>query len=214
MPTYAPVAPYADNGRHPRAFFLIIAIHAAVIAAVMMAKGYVPVYVPPPPTVIDWIPEQKPPPESPPPPRPQQHDSAIDHPTSVIQAPLSQLPQVQLPQIPVVNSGPAVNPGPVQVIPTPAPVRAGPRFITPDSDVKPPYPDSKLRSGEEAVLQLRLSIDDRGRVIAVDPVGPSDPVFLSAARRHILARWRYKPATEDGRAVVSSELVRVRFELN
>lgn len=213
MPTYAPVAPYADRSRHPRALVLIVAAHAAVIAAVMMAKGYVPVYVPPPPTVIDWIPEQKPPPENPPPPQPQQRDSAIDRTTSIVQIPQSQLPQVQLPQIPIVDAGPVIDSGPAQVA-APAPVRAGPRFITAEADVKPPYPDSKLRSGEEAVLQLRLSIDDGGRVVAVEPVGRADPVFLSVARRHILAHWRYRPATEDGRAVASSTVIRLRFELN
>lgn len=50
-------------------------------------------------------------------------------------------------------------------------------------------------------------------MIAIDPVGGADPVFLDAARRHILARWRYKPATEDGRAVASSTVITLRFEL-
>jgi hypothetical protein len=38
MRTYAPVAPYADRSRHPRALVLIVGGHAALIAAVMMAK--------------------------------------------------------------------------------------------------------------------------------------------------------------------------------
>ena len=59
----------------------------------------------------------------------------------------------------------------------------------------------KRRAEEEATLRLRLTIDARGRVIAVEPVGPADPSFLEAARRHILRAWRYKPATEDGVAV-------------
>ena len=51
------------------------------------------------------------------------------------------------------------------------------------------------------MLKLRLSIDHRGRVVAVEPVGRADRAFLAAARRHLIAKWRYKPATEDGRAV-------------
>ncbi|HVL78018.1 MAG TPA: energy transducer TonB, partial [Sphingomicrobium sp.] len=62
--------------------------------------------------------------------------------------------------------------------------------------------------------RLRLAIDERGRVTSVEPVGSADPAFLEAARRHILARWRYRPATEDGRAVASSTVVSLRFELN
>lgn len=96
----------------------------------------------------------------------------------------------------------------------PAPVRTGPHFLTPEADIKPPYPQSKLRNEEEAVLRLKLTIDSRGRVTAVEPVGRADPVFLAAARRHIAARWRYRPATEDGRAIASSTVITLRFELN
>jgi protein TonB len=85
--------------------------------------------------------------------------------------------------------------------------------VTPASDVKPPYPPSKLRDGEEAALRLKLTIDERGRVTGVEAVGPADPVFLAAARRHLIAHWRYRPATEDGRAVATSTLVTLRFEL-
>jgi protein TonB len=71
-----------------------------------------------------------------------------------------------------------------------------------------------LLSEEEAVLRLRLSISDDGRVIAVDPVGPADRTFLDAARRHLIAHWRYQPATEDGRTIASSIVITLRFELN
>jgi len=78
----------------------------------------------------------------------------------------------------------------------------------------PPYPSSKLITEEEASLTLRLTIDERGRVIAVEPVGRADPVFLAAARRHLLARWRYKPASEDGRAIASTAVITLRFQLD
>jgi protein TonB len=71
-----------------------------------------------------------------------------------------------------------------------------------------------LLSEEEATLKLRLSVDERGRVVAVDPVGRADAVFLAAARRHLVAHWRYKPATADGRAVVSSTVITLRFQLD
>ena len=69
------------------------------------------------------------------------------------------------------------------------------------------------RTEEEAVLRLRLSIDPRGRVTAVEPVGAADPAFLASARSHLLRYWRYRPATEDGRAVASSLVITLRFEL-
>jgi protein TonB len=61
---------------------------------------------------------------------------------------------------------------------------------------------------------LRLTIDSQGRVVAVDAVGRTDPVFLAAARRHLIAHWRYKPAIEGGEAVNSTEVITLRFELN
>jgi protein TonB len=79
--------------------------------------------------------------------------------------------------------------------------------------LRPPYPDDKRRLEEEAVLRLRLAIDERGRVVAVEPVGSADRSFLEAARRHLIAHWRYKPATDDGRAVRSSTVITLRFEL-
>ena len=63
------------------------------------------------------------------------------------------------------------------------------------------------------MLRLRLSIDARGRVTAVEPIGTADPAFLASARAHLIRVWRYKPATEDGRAVASTLTITLRFEL-
>jgi protein TonB len=116
--------------------------------------------------------------------------------------------------LPLPNTGQIEIPlGDAHVTPVP-PVQTGPRFLTRETDVKPPYPPSKLRDGEEATLKLRLSIDERGRVTAVDPVGAADAVFLAAARKHLMARWRYQPATEDGRPVATTTTITLRFELN
>ena len=65
MTTYAPVPAFVDQKRHPRALLMILGAHAAVIAAVMMAKGYVPIRLPDPPTTIELINEPPPPPENP-----------------------------------------------------------------------------------------------------------------------------------------------------
>ena len=165
-------------------------------------------------TKVDLIDQPKPPPENPPPAQQHQAQQRLDQPIRIIQIPQqpADTHPVQLP--PISNPGPVADPGPVQVNPPAQPVRVGPRFATPDYDVKPPYPQSKLRSQEEAVLQLRLTINELGRVTAVDPVGTADPVFLSAARRHILAHWRYRPATEGERAVASSTVITLRFQLD
>ena len=116
-----------------------------------------------------------------------------------------------------VDPGPIVGPPTFTIPDPPRPVvlaRSDARLITPAWDLKPPYPVSKIASEEEAVLRLRITIDERGRVIAVEPLDRVDPAFLASARRHLLFHWRYKPAIEGGRPVTSSTVVRLRFQLD
>lgn len=212
MSTYAPVPAFVEGKRHPGALVLILAGHAAVLAAVMMAKGYVPTRLIDPPTIIDLIKEPPPPPENPPA-NTQDDPSTMDHPTTAIRLPPVDDQHIDTTPLPPLDPRPVIEPPSHRVIPA-EPVRIGPRFLTREADVKPPYPPSKLRDEEEAVLKLRLSIDERGRVTAVEPVGAADPVFLAAARRHVMARWRYQPATEDGRPVATTTTITLRFELD
>jgi protein TonB len=134
----------------------------------------------------------------------------------------TELPPLDNP--PIDTTGPTADPGViagggtavVAVIPQTAstPIHHDARLLTPPSELKPPYPASKLLTEEEAVLTLRLTIDANGRVVAVDPVGRADRIFLEAARRYAIAHWRYQPATDDGRPIASSLTVTLRFELD
>lgn len=209
----------------PTTLALIIGGHAVAIGLLAAAK----VEVGPGNTVVDtiveFIPkpiEEVPPPPAPPQPKQQeqrtQPQSHIDQPTPVV---------------PLDNSGPAFDLGPptkeivsdirqaldvplgpvVSDPPKPAPVKVAARSVTPADLLRPPYPDSKRRMDEETVLRLRLQIDERGRVVGVEPVGSADPEFLAAARQHLLRHWRYRPATEDGRPVASAMTITLRFQL-
>ena len=211
MTVYAPVPAYAGRKRHPRALVLIIAGHVALLAAVMSAKMDLPRHFVPTRTEVDLIPLPPEPALKPSEPTAQQRNSVIVPVTQVVPTPPVNIPAVAPEPVPAPTIGEVVMNG---LTTAAEPVRIGPRSVTPASELRPPYPQQKLRLEEEAVLRLKLSIDDRGRVIAVNPVGRADPVFLAAARRHLLARWRYKPATEDGRAVASSTVVTLRFQLD
>ena len=218
MLAYAANAPRpAGRAGSPRALALILIGHAVLIGAVMSAKmGVIPMdpYEP-----IKLIPIKPPPPPEPPrpAPKPNPQPSFIEHPVRVIDVPvINQNPPIDKgPPIvpwnpPVIGDGPPLPPAnPVKA----APVRTAAIFTTPEGSVRPPYPASKIRLQEEATLRLRLSIDARGRVTAVEPVGAADPEFLAAARRHIIRSWRYKPATEDGIGVASSIVITLRFQL-
>ena len=216
MTTYAPLPAFADHKFHPRVLLLIAAGHAALIAAVLMIKTNLPqrmIHT----TIVESIPPPKPPPthltQSPKnTQRQQQNRQTIDHTQQIEQTQLKTGPLVDnsntFPSFTPVDTHTVIPLGPAE------PVRTGPRFATPPSELKPPYPPQKELAGEEATLRLRLTIDAQGRVTAVDPVGSADPVFLAAARRHILAHWRYQPATEDGHPVPSSTVVTLQFELS
>ena len=216
----------AQRTSAPHAMLLIVGAHVAAVAVLMSAKIAIDTQPKDPPIIVEAIPlPQDPPPPQPPVDRPQPapSQSTLDTPPTLV--PLLPLPgpATDLQPQPLPNPGaiigPAVEPQPLPqplAIPRPAaePVRTGPRFITPARDLRPPYPESKIAREEEASLKLRLSIDARGRVTAVEPVGRADPAFLEAARRHLIAKWRYKPATEDGRPVASTTVITLRFELD
>jgi protein TonB len=218
MSVYASTPAYAERHGHPKALLLIVGGHAALIAAVMTAKMAVPILQPDPPLVVTPIPippDPQPIPE--PRPQPQPTDSHIDVPKPPIPVPTFDRPISDPAENPTIGLGPVIgtnpNPGPAISNPIATVVRTGPRFATPNWALRPPYPADKQRLEEEAVLKLRLSIDERGRVVTVEPVGSVDRSFLEAARKHLLAKWRYKPATEDGRPVPSSTVITLRFEL-
>ena len=222
MPVYAPTPGFAVQRPHPKTLMLIVGVHVVALAAVITAKMEIPAKFIPDPTEITFIDPPKPPPPEPQP-RVKKADapkSRIDQPTAIVPVPrpdepviVDRTPSPPLPPTPgPIGTGIQITP-PTPPIQAHIPVRTGVRFITAADQVRPPYPEDKRRQEQEASLRLRLSIDARGRVIAVEPVGPVDPSFLAAARKHLLAHWRYAPATEDGRAIASSTVITLRFEL-
>ena len=207
-------APRPERRRFsPAALALIAGIHALAILAALTARMALPDKEKEPPLIVDTIlvsPDPVPDPRPRDPARPT--DRSFDAPRPLLD-PLP-LPGPLVDPIPLPpGPGPIIGPG-VEPVPDPPLVRTGPRFATPDGEVRPPYPESKRERDQEAVLRLRLAIDERGRVTAVEPVGRADPVFLAAARRHILRAWRYKPATEGERAIPSSTVITLEFRLD
>ena len=219
MLAYAANSPNpAGRAGSPKALALILAGHAALIGAVLTVKmDLVPIDTLAPTKIINIPVDPPQPPHDAAKPRPRQplpQDSFIDEPQKLVD--MNQATSIQLDSGTAIRDiGIVIGSGPTTVIDPPKadPVRLAARFATPDSAVKPPYPLDKRRAEEEATLRLRLSIDERGRVTAVEPIGPADASFLEAARRHILRAWRYKPATEDGLAVPSSTVINLSFRL-
>lgn len=212
----------------PSTLLLIGAGHAVAIGLLITAKMDVTIFPEPGKTTIYDVPITPPPPKPPEPQQKVERDTVLPPPPQSFvdrTPPALPLPQPSQPfevgpniptQLPDIGEalgnslGPSLPPQPLPAI---EPVKIAARPITPADLLRPPYPESKRRTEEEAVLRLRLSIDPRGRVTAVEPVGNADPAFVAEARKHLLRHWRYRPATEDGRAVASSLIITLRFEL-
>ncbi len=213
----------AGRAGSPKALTFIILGHAVLISAVMTAKMNPGGVLPFDPIDIINIPIDPPPPPPEPTvdPRPETkakptqeiiQDPVIDEVRPIVD--MGQVTLSELDKGPIIRELPTLGGGGVVADPPKkSAVKLGPRFATSENAVKPPYPLDKRRAEEEATLKLRLTIDPRGRVTAVEPVGAADPSFLEAARRHILRSWRYKPATEDGVAVPSSTVITLAFRL-
>jgi periplasmic protein TonB len=216
---------YAANRRlignresSPNALLLVISAHVALLALALSAKSEFSTHGPPSHRLIEIpVPPLPPPPTRPQPRQPQAQpkNNWIDHTPSKVPLPS--------PQPPLDSGGTTLDPlsgggtGTIPDFPQPvraAPVRHDPQLLTPAWQLKPPYPASKLASEEEATLRLRLTIDPSGHVTAVDPVWNADREFLDSARRYILGHWRYRPASEDGRAIASTITVTLQFQLD
>ncbi|MEO8276848.1 MAG: energy transducer TonB [Thermoanaerobaculia bacterium] len=79
-------------------------------------------------------------------------------------------------------------------------------------------PDETAGSGISPEVAVRLSIDDRGKVSAVDvksitPASEYDDAFRKTVVDTLLT-WRFAPAKKDGRPVPSSLEWRVRFPVH
>lgn len=219
MLAYAAARPrIAERGSSPNGMLAIIGIHVAVVAVLMSAKMDLPSRIVDHPIIVDLIdPKQPPPPHvaQPATPREPAHTSVYSPPQAIPTKTPAQQTIDSTPLFPSIpDAGPATGPAASQPLPTPAVVRSGPELLTPASELRPPYPPAKLLVEEEAVLKLRLTIAENGRVVGVEPVGRADPVFLAAARGWLIRHWRYRPASEDGKPIASALVITLRFQLD
>lgn len=89
-----------------------------------------------------------------------------------------------------------------------------PRVLA-DTHTIPPYPMLGVRLGHEGIVQLRIVVDEQGRVVAAQVESPSGhPELDDAAVAWVQSHWRYEPAMQDGRAVPATLHVTVKFRLD
>lgn len=79
----------------------------------------------------------------------------------------------------------------------------------------PTYPRDAMRDGLTGTVLLRVLVDVDGRPLDVRVERSSGHRSLDvAARRQVQARWKFRPAMQDGQAVQAIGLVPIDFALN
>lgn len=211
---------YQPQRASPGGFALIVTLHAAAIGAVMLIKG--PEFVRPdyPITKIFRVPEPTPPDPVPPEPRPNprtEQVSQIDRVERIVPVPPSDRNETIRPADPgppFAGTGDDPPVAPPADPPRPAAVRVEAELDSRYADAfRPPYPPSELRAQRDGVVRLRVTIGTDGRVRAVERLSATSDAFWAAAERQARSRWRFRPATVDGRPVESSKVLTLRFRI-
>lgn len=166
------------------------------------------------------IKQPEPPPPVPPPPeerqaRPEQHQSRLD--TPPILPPITLGPTVTGPPVPpqpplgpvaaerIVLAERAVVPPPVRRA-----AEVDPNFR---DALQPPYPRDQETAQRGGQVRVRITISTNGRVTAIEQLSATNESFWRATERQARNRWRFRPATVDGRPVESTMTMTVTFRI-
>ncbi len=79
--------------------------------------------------------------------------------------------------------------------------------------MEPEYPETERRIRKEGTVILEAIITSDGTVDEVKVLKSADAILDEAAKRAVM-RWRYRPATLNGRAVRVYLTVTVSFRLH
>ena len=197
---------------HPRSqsrrltgMVITVALHIALIYALIhgLARKIVEVVAPPLETKI--IAETRPPqPEKPPPPPPK----FTPPPLPYIPPPEVQI-QVPVQPPPAITVAPSPAPPPPVFVPTPAappappaPSARPPQRIADSCDLRPPYTAASRRAREEGEVAIKALIDVNGRVLESQIERSSGYKRLDEASREAILSCRYRPGIgSDGNPV-------------
>lgn len=210
-----------ERRRSPASLAAVIGLHAAALGAVMIfgtttfiaqKDGRTVVFNVPIPQPPDPVPP--PPPPSPNQPTPRQLDQVTT--TPPVNPPVGTLTGPVTPER--IYQPPTTPPGPQLALNTtpvlPDPVRRAAQVDPNYRDaLQPPYPRDMETAGRNGSVQVRITIGTDGRVTAIDRVSATDDAFWRVTQRQAMNRWRFRPATLDGRPIVSTMVMTVTFRI-
>ncbi len=182
-------------------------LHVALILALMSGLHIDVVKIIPHPIIAQVLPSEDPPPSPPKPPEIPMEQPTIEQ----VPMPLVKMDTTQQPDtITVAHADHPVH----VILQPPAPIPPTAVVSLMGTHSTPPYPPLSRRLGEEGVVGLRIRIADDGRVSDVEIARSSGVERLDdAAKEWVLANWRYRAATRDGKPVASETQAVVVFSL-
>jgi len=210
---------FAQRNNSPGSLGLVILLHGALFGAVVMIKSPVFERITRAPTQVTFLPLDPDPPPVPPPPQAQPRQPRQAQIDQVSQLVTTNTGSTQVSQgqqqtqfAANVGTGEVVLPPPP--LPPLVPVRRGaqldPRHA---GDLQPPYPPAELRAERDGRVQARVTIGPDGRVIAITRLSATSDAFWRVTEQQALRRWRFRPATEDGRPVQDSKVMTLVFRI-
>lgn len=111
------------------------------------------------------------------------------------------------PPAPPPPAPPAAPPAPPAAPPTPPEIIAA-------THTQPPYPPISQRLGEQGTSLLNITIDENGRCTEATVATTSGSTRLdTAAIDYVKQRYRWKPATQNGKAVAIRTQIKVVWSL-
>mgnify|MGYP001058374641 CR=1 FL=1 len=202
----------APHATRSFALALTLSLNLAIVLFALLPSTPFPMHAPPPQSLLAAVLPEIPPPVAPP-----------EIPTLRVAEHVA-VPSVH---IPLTRSTPIALPA----LPTVAPTQPVIATTTTGSDTAaagnteatiayetatpPAYPVQALRGGIEGTVLLKVLVDAGGKPVQVMiERGSGSRLLAAAARRHVLAAWRFHPAMRDGHAIEAWALVPVRFNLN
>ena len=216
------VSVYENKTQRSKGLLLAGAVHGVIIAAVIAMPGiefpeklngpfiatHIPQPQPPEPVIEDKKPEVKA--------APQTRQRAPDRPTiDLIPPPV--VPLHGYTDIRLGNgsggTGIEIPFEAIKIAPDPVIVDAqlNTRYA---GQFQPDYPVGQLRREQEGEVSVRVLVGTDGRVKQIELIDSPHVDFWSATRKQALKKWRFTPATKDGKPFESWMTLKVRFEIN
>jgi len=210
---------YEQKTIRPGGMALVIALHAAAFAGLVLIKTNI-ISQGNPITEVFNIPIPPEPKQEPPPPRPEppRQQSVLDTPRPLVPTPRDDGPVVT--ERPVPQQPPYFPPARETVIADATPdlprlpvrveAQVDPRFA---GQLQPPYPPAEESRQRDGTVRVRVTIGADGRVKAIARLNATSDAFWRATERHALAHWRFRPATEDGRPIETTKVMNLIFRI-